>query len=443
LFNPKDKKSKQLLDYFENKTWLIIESSASVRSSLKKTISQLGSKMANMSDADNFSSAEAAIISKKPNYIIANKNIPGGSSIALYASHLKIAPNRINSGFFIIADISNVSEVAFALDYDMDGIISTPFTGDAILDALINSVKYKAVPTAYAKKIEDGRTRYLKGELEAAKEIFGTAIILHKHPYEGHYFIGKINADLGLQTEAIENLKEALLHNPAFYKALNTLSSIYYEKKDYLNAYNINLKMAENYPTAPERIPFLIRLSIINQKYEDLINYNIIFRTIKSPTLEMQNYISAGLAVLGKYFLSINDTENGLIVLKDAFKFCNGKHAILRSIADSFSKFNKLDVFFGLFDKLDISGWSLEAQGLYFYALQANSNDDRIVVTTGEKLLKGKVKEFFVYSGLFLRGLKMQRKRPYFENLVQEGLTNIPEFKNELEALMKQAPLSE
>ena len=75
MFDPKDKNNKPLLDYFENKSWLVIEISSSTRNSLKKTITQLGSKMSNMHDADNFLDAQNLINSKKPNFILGNKNI--------------------------------------------------------------------------------------------------------------------------------------------------------------------------------------------------------------------------------------------------------------------------------------------------------------------------------------------------------------------------------
>jgi tetratricopeptide (TPR) repeat protein len=439
LFDPNDKKNKPILDYFENKSWLVVEVSSSTRNSLKKTIAQLGSKMANMYDADNFVDAQNLLNSKKPHFILGNKTINGGSTVSLFNSHLKAVPNRMNGGFFIITDENSLAEVALSLEYDMDGIISTPFTGFTIIDTLISGVKHKLVPTPYLKKIEEGRDRYINGHLDTARESFQTALSLHKHPYEGHYFLGKIYSDNNLQDEAIHCYEESIYHNSEFFKSLKNLSSLYYQKKEYTKAYDTNLLMANKYPTSPDKIPELIRLSIINQKYEDIINYLKIFHTIDSPSPEMQIYLSAGLAILGKYFLNCNDAEKGVEALKGAFKFCNGKYEILKSITKSFQQYNRLNILFDLFEQTDISEWSFEAQALYFHTLHCVSNDDQRVVMTGERLLKTKVREILLYRGLIERGIKMKRKINYIENLVLEGTRILPEYKDELEGLLKRA----
>ena len=438
FFDPADKKNKPILDYFENKSWLVIESSSSIRNSIKKTITQLGSKMANMLDADNFKDAQNLIDTKKPHFIIGNKNINGGSTVTLFDSHLKAMPNRMNSGFFIITESNFLSEVALALDYDMDGIIALPFTGLTIIDTLLAGVKHKINPTPYLKKIEDGRDRYIKGNLDSAKESFQSAISLNKTPYEGYYFLGKINSDNNLEDEAIHNYEESIHHNSEYFKSLKYLSALYYQKKDFTKAYSTNLLMSAKYPTPPDKIPELIRLSIINQKYEDITNYFKVFHNLQAPDPEMQIYISAGLAILGKYFANNNDSTKAADALISAFKFSNGKYEILKSITKSFQLIGKLDVLFDLFEQTDISVWSYETQGLYFHTLHSVSDDDQRVVATGEKLIKNKVRDIHVYRGLIERAIKMNRKMSYIETLVLEGATNLPEFKEELEALFEE-----
>lgn len=437
FFDPTEKKNKPILDYFENKSWLVVEMSSSTRTSIKKTITQLGAKMSNMFDADNFKDAEALIQSKKPHYVIGNKNINGGSTVTLFDTHMKAMPNRIHSGFFIITDENSMSEVSLALEYDMDGIISVPFTGATIIDTLLAGVKHKVEPSAYLRKIEDGRVKYIQGELDSAKETFQNALPLSKLPYEGHYFIGKIHFDKNAQDDAVLSFEESIKYNAEFYKTLKILSALYYQRKEFVKAYNTNLQMAQKYPTSPDRIPELIRLSIINQKYEDIINYLKIFHSIQNPSYEMQNYLSAGLAILGKYFVNCNDSEKGVVALKDAFKYSNGKFEIINSITTSFQKFNKLGVLNDLFEEADTSNWSIEAQALQFYALNSVSSDDLRVVTIGEKLVKEKVRDIQVYRGLIDRGMKMRRKVGYIEGLVLKATMVLPEYKDELEGTLK------
>jgi len=321
----------------------------------------------------------------------------------------------------------------------MDGIVSLPFTGHTILETLITGVKHKLNPSPYVKKIEEGRGSYLKGNLELANTAFQAALKLHKHPYEGHYFLGRINYDNNLEEEAIKCYEEAVSHNSAFYKGLKALCSIYYQKKDFAKAYDTNLLMANSFPTSPARIPELIRLSIINQKYEDVSNYLQVSKSIETPSSEIQIYLSAGLAILGKYFSTTNDLEKGTEALITAFDFSNGKYEILKSITESFQKFNKLNVLLEKFEQIDISNWSNESQGLYFHTLHLTSEDDNQVINLGEKLMRNKVRTIHVYKGLIERGIKIKRKSNFFEYVVLEGLANVPDSKEELERMLASA----
>lgn len=436
-FDPANKKNQPILDYFENKSWLIIDTSSSIRTSIKKTITQLGSKMSNMIDVDNYKDAVNLINSNKPHFVIGNNKITGGSSIDLFEAHLKVVPNRINGGFFIMTDENSMAEVAIFLEYEMDGIIALPFTGATILNSLTCGVKSKLTRTPYLKALNDGRAQYLNGSIDKAQEFFNACLSLHSHPYEGHYYLGKIFNDKDLPTEAILSYEKSILCNPECYKSLKNLSSLYYQEKKYSNSYDTYLKMAEHYPTSPDKIPELIRLSIINQKYEDIVNYLTLFRSIKSPNVQVQIYISAGLAILGKYFVTTNDLEKSVEALTSAFFYSNGKYEILKSIVNSFEKLNKLKLIYGLMEAENLTSWAPESVGLHFHVFHSLSGDDQKVFAYGEKLIKQKVREVLVYKDLIERAIKMKKKAFYIENIVEEGIRNIPECREELEELLK------
>lgn len=440
-FDPGDKKSKAVLDYFENKKWLILDVSASTRTSLKKSIAQVGSKMSNMIDADNFLDAQKIIEKEKPHYIIGSKQINGGSTVQLFDSHLKAVPNRLNAGFFIIADQSSIDEVALALEYEMDGIIALPFTGASVIESVVLSVTHKVAPSTYLNKIEEGRFSLLNGNLERAMESFQTAVTLNKHPYEGFYFLGQIYDERELKEKAIASFEESITHNAEYFKSLNKLRTLYSHQKEFKKAYDINLVMAKKFPTPPEKIPELIRLSIINQKYEDINNYLSLYRTIQSQDKLAQTYLSAGLAVLGKYFINLNDLDKGIDALRGSFKFSNGKYEILKSISQTFEDCHKLDILFSMFEEIDMEQWPENAQGIYFHAFHLTSNDDLKVIMIGEQLLKKKIKDVLIYKGLIERSIKLKRKSGALESLILEATKDFPEYQTEFEGLLLKAQL--
>jgi tetratricopeptide (TPR) repeat protein len=427
-FDPLDKKNKAILDYFENKTWLIIDASTSTRTSIKKSVVQLGSKLSNMIDCDNYTDALKIIETKGPHYIVGNNTINGGSSVQLFEPHLKKVSNRLGSGFFVIADSSAIEEVALALEYDMDGIIVQPFTGSSVIDSVLQSVKAKITPSNYASKIEEGRTSLLKGNLERAMESFQTAVKLNARPYEGFYFLGQIYTEYELKEKAISSYEESVQHNPEYFKSLNRLRSIYYHQNDYKKAYDINLTMAKKYPTPSNRIPELVRLSIINEKYEDINNYLKVYRTIQTPETQTQTSISAGLAILGKYFINQREIDKAVDALKGSFKFSNGKYEILKSISQSFEECEKLNILLDMFEETDLDQWPENVQGVYFHVIHLTSKDDQMVIMTGERLLAKKIKDVLIYRGLIERSINMKRKLGSLESLVLQATRDFPDY---------------
>lgn len=439
FFDPSAKENLATLEFFENKSWLIVDSSASTRTSIKKTITQLGSKISNMIDAENFSDAKALIESKKPNFIIGNKTINGGSTIDLFSEHMSAVPNRSEAGFFVITEENSLSEVAIALHYDMEGLISVPFTGLTIINTILGGLKHKIAPSAYLKRLYEAQELFLKGDLDFAMATFEEAIALNQYPYEAYYYLAEIYKARGQFAEATNAYEQAVTSNPKHYKTLRDLSTLYYQEKNFKLAYEANVQMAQNYPILPERIPDLIRLSIINQKYPDIINYLKVFDSLKSPSVEIQNSLAAGLAVLGKYFFNLGETDNAIESLKKAFSYSNGKFEVLKSVSRTFQEMNRSEVLLELFEAVDLSLWPDNIESIYFSTLHLVSDDHQSVINYGEKLLRRKILAPEIYKGIIERGIKMKRKLGVIEGQVFEGIKNFPKHKEEFEDLLKEA----
>ena len=438
-FDPTAKENMATLEFFETKIWLVVDPSSSTRSSIKKTLTQLGSKISNIFDTDNLNEARNIIAEKKPHFIIGNKTLSQGSTIELFGAHIKIMPNRAGAGFFVITEENSLSEAAIALDYDMDGLISIPFTGQSIINTILAGMKYKLAPSPYLKLLYLAQELLIKEDLDFAQANFEEALALNQHPYEAYYYLAEIYKQRSLFNEAISAYEKAFFHNPQHYKTLRDMSALYDQMKDFKKAYESNVQMAQSYPILPERIPELVRLSIINQKYADIINYLRVFDALKSPSVDIQNALAAGLAVLGKYFFSLGETDNAIDTLKRAFHYSNGKYEVLRSIARTFQEMNKSDIMLEAFERIDLAQWPDNAEVIYFNTLHLVSNDHQSVINYGEKLLKRKIMDTSIYRGIIERGIKMKRKLGIIEGQVFEAIRHFPAHKEEFEALLEEA----
>lgn len=440
FFDPKNKTNHPIISYLEQKTWLLIHSSSIVRSTIKKILTQLGAKSTNIFDASTMEDAQKLINTKRPHYIVTNKTIHDVSALPLFNLHMQVMPNRIEGGFFFVSDEISLAEVAWALEYEMDGVIGVPLNGTSIFTTFLKAIQRKTTPTTYQKIIEEAREKYLQSDLDGALDLFKAALQLDKTPFESCAFIGQIYYDKGLIAESISSFEKSISHNPQYFKSLKRLSELHWQEKNYKKAYDINLLIAQNYPIAPERIPELIRLSIINQKYEDIGNYLKIFQAINDPSLQMQHHLAAGLAILGKYFASNNEIGKSIDALLTAYKYANGKYEILKSITQTFQDLNRVEILLNLFDKAILTGWSMEVQILHFQILHSISTDDAEVIQAGEKLLKNNVSDITVHRGIIERSIKIQRNLLDIENLILEASRCFPEYHDEFENLLKGEP---
>src|SRR5690606_6728892 len=105
--------------------------------------------------------------------------------------------------------------------------------------------------------------------------------------------------------------------------------------------YDISCKILEHYPLSPSEIPDLTRLSIKNMMYEDIIKYDGVFSKIKYTSDNIKVYLSAGLAICGRFFISKSKFDEATKSLVKSAQLSSGKPEILKSLITSFITMNK------------------------------------------------------------------------------------------------------
>lgn len=440
-FDPRDIKSKPILDYFATKKCLIIDPVSVTRGSIKKTLGFLGADSINMYDVDNYDKGKMLLESKNPDFIIANYNIEGGSVYNLYQEHLKICPNRLSAAFIVIAEPQAVAEVGIVFEYEMDGVITLPMTGASVIETLVKIARSKVEATPYLKSIAEARAHIIKNELNEALDSIEMATTLSKNSYEASFYSGEVH---GLRKDfeiATAFYDEAIRLNSGCFRSLSRLRSLYSAQKNFKKAYEINSLMVQKFPTPPNKIPELIRLSVINEQYEDIADYYDIFKKMSDTVLQsqIQSNVSAGLAVLGREYLKQQKKDLGLLALADSFKLSNGKYEILKMILDILEVHKNTKYLYDLFEKIDVDIWPSNAQAVYFYSYHLFSADDSQVYGYGEKLLRAKIKDVLIYKGVIERSISMKRPLGAIETLVLEGTNTFPEQRQMFEKLLENA----
>jgi len=437
----KPQETQQIAEYFFGKKCLLIDPSSTTRLTIRKMLTGFKVENSDIYNAENFKVAETFIHEHKPHYIFTTYKIKEKNALDLLPLHLKIQPNRIEAGFYILSDENNISAGNALLDNDIDGLFTLPFTIDALVNSLLKSISQKLQPTPYTTSIEKGREYYFLADVSKAKVKFEEAIKLDPAPFSAYSFLGTLHRELKNIPEAKDCFKKALSFKDDHYKSLRHLAEICLELGEYEESYQLNSKILDNYPFNPERIPELTRLSITTKRYEDILNYLKIFTDLKELGNELvTKFISAGLAICGRYLFTRRDPPDqvrGLDALRQSAKLCRGKKEILKSIVKTLIEAQKADEAKKILEQYATE----DTNGNDFIFMQIEildsfSKDPLPILNLGQPLVISKYENSKLYEIMIKRSIEAKRKKAGIEGIINQAIILFPDEKEKYEKIL-------
>ncbi len=423
-------KEEKYKKYFKNKKAMLLEPSTSVRTTIRRLLVELGIESGRQIVAADFHSAIEIIKKDRPHYIFSSFEFQKKNFTDLLVEHLQVYPNRLEAGFYVLSEKNSMSIASMVLDHDIDALCSQPFTFDTLKSSVLESLVYKVELDAYMKAIEDGKEKFRQSQYNMAKQMFDYATTLAKDVSLAYAWLGHTCVKQNSLEEAEKNYHKGLITNGKSYNCIKGLIEFYTQAKRYEDAYNFNKKLIENYPVNPDKIADLVRLSIINQKYEDVINYCKIFVGLDEKVESVKKYISAGLAICGKYLISKDDKENGVNALVEAAKLSDGKREILYSVIKSLLQAgakNKAQQVLDDFSTEQTEGtdFSIMELEIIFETEEAGK-----AFNLGSSLLKKGIRDYRVYEIVIKSSVKLGRSADAISNVLFEAVKAYPEKKD-------------
>ncbi|WP_127716240.1 hypothetical protein [Halobacteriovorax sp. HLS] len=334
-FDKSNKKNKHIVDWFSSKTALILEPVAMNRTTIKKTLINFGVNKDKFFIPETYIEAKELIDLQKPEIIFIRDIIDNDKGIDLLDFHVKTIPNRLNCGFFLISNDNSPSISCIVLDTEADGVLTLPFTGTAINKLIGGSLAKKYSPNPYIRMVEEAKAKAVEGDINSAIEQLKVASDMNKTPVLSNYYIAKLYIESSNEAEGEKILSENLELNYKHYKTLKELAKLYKKQSRFKDQYDISSLLLENYTLNPEQIPDLTKLSIQNEKYEDIWNYSKVFSKVKTQSSKIRQFISAGLAICGRFMVKTNRIDEGKKAIVKSAKLSNGKIEILKNLVHS------------------------------------------------------------------------------------------------------------
>lgn len=425
-FDKSNEKNKVIAEWFKNKRTLIFEKVPMNRTTIKKTLINFGVDKGKFLMPETYMEAKELIDLQRPDIVFIRDLTGDDKGIDLLDLHIKSIPNRLDCAFFIITDDNSPSSSCLVLDTEIDGVLTLPFTGTSINKLLINGLQKKYKKNPYIRMIEEAKAKALAGNIEEAISQLKEASDMNKTPVLSNFHIARIYIENSDDVQGEKILKENLELNAKHYSTLKELAKLYKRQSRFKDQYEMSSSILENYTLNPEKIPDLTKLSIQNEKYEDIWNYSKVFSKVKTQSSKIKQFISAGLAICGRFMVKTNRMEEGKKAIVKSAKMANGKIEILKSLIMSLYEIGDKESAQKIISSYTNSNTDPTALEILSFELFAKDSLTPQTLEEGRKILNGEFKDPEIYRIMINKLIEGSAKTAMIENLIIEAKKEYP-----------------
>jgi tetratricopeptide (TPR) repeat protein len=432
MLNDAKQEEKIIRNYLLQKSVLIVDSSSTSRSAIRKLMSGLGVKASQISHADNYSDAKEQLHSLKANIVFTDYFLDGKNcGLDLIPFQKEAVPQGIDRVLFVLSASSSDAVRSHVAEHDADALVMKPFTFIELRDIFMESIAVKAYPTDYFRVLQKGKDFLFERNFDQAIKVFQKSRPMDSFPANAIYWEAVCWREKGDFDKSESVLREALSSNPNHYNAYVALFEILYTKKAYKEAYEIGVKLRKSFPLNPVRVPALIRLSVLNQSHDDVLSIAEDLMADDRISSEVRSHTAAGLVVAGKHFLRIGEAETALQTFKKADFMGRSGISILKEIALTLLAAGKDEEASHYIAKLpDEEKNSPEIRLAQLRALESAGGTPEEILRLGRALQDREIIDPDLYELVIKASVELKRRYSLIEAIVSEAVEHFPEQKS-------------
>lgn len=429
--------SPALLAFLQNASALILDQSTSSRPVLRRLLGELGVHTQSIKTAESYEEALDVLEFNKPQIVFADFELGERTALDLLRESGRFLNSRFESVFVVIA-AENRPVVATAVgEGEVDALLVRPLIVQEVREKFLEAALLKADPGPYLKAIEAGRKLFEEGKDNEALDVFLRARRLDPKPSLACFFEGVVHRKGGRAEKALTSFNEGLSYQPTHYRCLLGVFELQLEQKHFDRAYASGMLLSEHYPIHPKRIPDMIRLCILNDRFVEVLRFAEAVSELDKADETLSKYVSAGLFICGKHLLRLGQQQEALEIFQKTEAVSRGRPAVLREL---------LVVLFvsglrGPAEELlrrvppEVSG-SAEVRMAVLEAVHAEGPDAKGFLMSQELIREG-VHTIRLYEIAILQARGLQRPSHVLEDLLLRALSAFPDQRAQFEKLAR------
>ena len=423
-------------EFIQGRKILIADPSSVTRSSLCNILQDLGTKESQISLVTTYEQALEEIPRFKPHVVITEFDLGKRCGLDLLQTQRETNPEESrNCIFIIVAGNTSQSAVARAAEEDVDAYIVKPYTQDTVRKTLVRAAMTKAKPSEYVLTIEKGKTKVAQKNMDDAEGLFNHAMKLDPAPTLACYYLGQVKEIRKLPDQAKGVYFQGLKFNKIHYKCNLGLYDLYLKEKNYEEAYDVIKRVSHYFPSNPKRLSEVLRLAIINSKYEDVEQYYAAFSNMDDRDESLIKHVCAALIVCGKYYMRAGTPARALPLFQKATATGTGRTKIIKEVVQTLLEYSATKEAREFLDKFPKDTHAGEDYLNSKLQVADSEGGGKEVFDEGRVLIEKGLADERVYAIMIRRAFEASL-RPLAQSIVVEAIKRFPAKKDVYEQLL-------
>jgi CheY-like chemotaxis protein len=327
-----DSSSPLVAEHMRNASVLVADLSATSRPLIRKLMSALGAKTTSVVVAESFAEAAARLGTLKPAVVFADLQLGDRSGLELVEAYGKVVPDRLKSLFIVLASSPSGADFAAVAESEADALWPRPRTYAELQDRFLAALAPKLEPSLAMKLVEAGRRFLAAGNAEGAFKAAREAVAKDPGLVAAHWLEGKARVAMNDPDGALVAFQGALAIDPNHFRSLTAIFDLHLLSKRYPEAFETGMTLGTVFPLDPKRIPEMIRLCILNERYSEILPFYDRVMELGGVDEALSRYLSAGLVICGKHLIARGEKDEAVKVFRKAEVASKSKPVVMREI---------------------------------------------------------------------------------------------------------------
>jgi tetratricopeptide (TPR) repeat protein len=282
-----------------------------------------------------------------------------------------------------------------AAEEDVDSFIIKPYTVNSLEKSLVSAVIAKVYPSDYMKCITEAKELIVQMKYDEAYEILEKATSLSKTPSLALFYQGQINYMKKIVEAAKSDYKKGLEVNAIHFKCQLGLYDLFMKDNKIYEAYEVIRNIMKYFPSNPERIKEVLKLSIQTKNYEDIEFFYDSFKEIEVRDPDVVKHMSSALYILGKHYFMIDENNKALESMKNVMTTCQGDIKFVRAVVTEYAHRGMFDAAKEVFKRSSYTDRESDDYKISEYLANYIDYDPEKRASQGLQLFNGDVKDPF------------------------------------------------